>query len=105
MLDLVLTLESKAKKSVEYDGRTFPGYNQPVKSDRKGKKMMVLVKKGDRVKLVHFGQKGYQDYTQHRDKERRKNYLQRSAGIRGKDGKLTKDDPFSPNYWARRELW
>ncbi|MEC8306797.1 MAG: hypothetical protein VXZ72_02945, partial [Chlamydiota bacterium] len=60
---------------------------------------------GDRIKLVHFGQKGYEDFTQHKDKKRQKNYLTRSAGIRNKSGKLTKDDPFSPNYWARRKLW
>ena len=50
-------------------------------------------------------EKGYEDFRQHKDKQRRKNYLTRSAGIRNKSGKLTKDDPFSPNYWARKELW
>ena len=88
-----------------YRGTTFPGYNKPIASNRKGKKKMVLVKKGDKVRIVHFGQKGYQDFTQHKDKARRKNYLTRSAGIRNKSGQLTKDDPFSPNYWARRNLW
>lgn len=24
--------------SIEYRGKTFPGYNKPVKSDKKGKK-------------------------------------------------------------------
>lgn len=91
--------------SIEYRGTTFPGYNKPIPSNRKGKKKMVLVKRGDRVKLVHFGQKGYQDFTQHKDPERRKNYLKRSGGIRGKGGKLTASDPFSANYWARKELW
>lgn len=91
--------------SVEYRGVTFPGYNKPIPSNRKGKKKMVLVRRGNRVKLVHFGQKGYEDYTQHKDKARRENYLKRSGGIRGKGGKLTANDPFSANYWARKELW
>tara|TARA_Y100001970_G_scaffold269929_1_gene363206 strand:+ start:39 stop:362 length:324 start_codon:yes stop_codon:yes gene_type:complete len=91
--------------SVEYRGITFPGYNKPIRSNKKDKKFMVLVKRGDRIKLLHFGQKGYEDFTQHKDKKRQKNYLTRSAGIRNKEGKLTKDDPFSPNYWARRKLW
>ena len=87
---------------VEYHGKTFPGYNQPIKSDSADKKMMVLAKKGDEVKLVHFGQKGYQhNYSP----EAKQNYLTRSAGIRDKSGHLTKDDPFSPNYWARKDLW
>jgi hypothetical protein len=90
---------------IVYRGITFPGYNKPIASNRKGKKKMVLVKRGDRVKLVHFGQKGYEDYTQHKDPKRRENYLKRSGGIRGKGGKLTANDPFSANYWARKELW
>jgi hypothetical protein len=90
---------------VTYRGITFPGYNKPIPSNRKGKKKMVLVKRGDKIRIVHFGQKGYEDFTQHKDKKRRKNYLTRSAGIRNKSGQLTKDDPFSPNYWARRKLW
>ena len=95
----------KKEASVEYRGKTFPGYGKPIPSDRKNKKKMVLVKRGDKVKVVHFGHKGYEDFTQHKDKKRRKNYLTRSAGIKNKSGQLTKNDPFSPNYWARRELW
>ncbi len=104
--DKAVAAGMKASKSgVEYRGTKFPGYNKPIASNRDGKKKMVLVKRGDKIKLVHFGQKGYQDFTQHKDKKRQKNYLTRSAGIRNKSGKLTKDDPFSPNYWARKELW
>jgi hypothetical protein len=87
---------------VEYHGKKFPGYNQPIDSDRPEKKKMVLAKKGDQVKLIHFGQKGYKhNYSD----AAKKNYLTRSAGIRGKDGNLTANDKFSANYWARRELW
>lgn len=90
------------KAEVEYRGKKFPGYNQPIDSDRPEKKKMVLAKKGDQVKLIHFGQKGYKhNYSD----AAKKNYLTRSAGIRGKDGNLTANDKFSANYWARRELW
>ena len=88
--------------SVEYRGRTFPDYNQPIASDKPEKKMMVLAKKGDQIKLVHFGQKGYKhNYS----KDAKANYLSRSAGIRDKSGGLTMNDKFSPNYWSRRVLW
>ena len=40
--------------SVKYRGITFPGYNRPIKSNRAGKKKMVLAKKGDKIKLIHF---------------------------------------------------
>jgi hypothetical protein len=75
------------------------------KSWRDDKKLVVRVKKGSRDELVHFGQTGYSDYTIHKNKGRRERYLQRSAGIRDKKGRLTKDDPFSSNYWSRKILW
>lgn len=89
-----------------YRGERFPGYNKPKKAPSDSKaKMRVLAKKGDKVKVINFGLRGYQDYRQHRSEKRRKNYLTRSAGIRNKQGKLTKDDKFSANYFARRFLW
>lgn len=33
--------------------------------------------KGNKIKTIHFGAKGYQDYTQHKNKQRRSLYLQR----------------------------
>ena len=69
------------------------------------KKLVVRVVEGKKEKLIHFGHKDYSNYGVHTDKERLKNYLSRSGGIRNKEGKLTKDDHFSANYWARRVLW
>jgi hypothetical protein len=79
--------------------------NKPMLSWKRDKKMVVLAGKGDKTRVVHFGQIGYDDYTMHHDKKRRANYLRRSAGIRDGHGRLTKNDPFSANYWARRILW
>jgi hypothetical protein len=88
-----------------YRDRLF-SLNKPIKSTSKGKKMMVLATRtinGERrVKLVHFGALGYgHNYNQ----QAKRSYLARSAGIRNKSGKLTKDDRWSPNYWARKVLW
>lgn len=88
-------------KKVEYLGEQYTP-NKPKISKNKNKKYTVLVEKNGKRKLVHFGDKRYKhNYS---DKAR-KNYLKRSAGIRNKQGKLTADDPFSPNYWSRRVLW
>lgn len=92
--------------SIEYRGHTFPGYNKPVSAPAGDKhKKMVLAKKGADVKLIKFGLRGMEDFTQHKDPERRKNYLARSGGIKNKSGQLTKDDKFSANHWARKVLW
>lgn len=77
----------------------------PYKSTRRDKKGMVLARKGKKAKIVHFGQKGYSDFTKHKDNERRKRYLARSAGIRDKHGRLTARNKWSANYWARKVLW
>lgn len=95
----------KVGDRVEYRGRLW-SLNKPVKSTAKGKKMMVLATKvvdGEkRAKIVHFGALGYgHNYS----KKAKDNYLKRSAGIRNRQGKLTKDDPWSANYWARKILW
>lgn len=89
--------------SIKYRGMEFPGYNQPVRNKGNSKhKKMVLAKKGDRVKLVRYGHK---DYGHNINPQRKSNYLKRSAGIRNKSGQLTKDDIFSANHWARKDLW
>lgn len=75
------------------------------KSSQRNKKMMATFWHKGQVHEVHFGHTDYEDYTQHRDKKRRQNYLTRSAGIRNGQGRLTKDNPLSPNYWSRRILW
>lgn len=91
---------------IVYRGHEFPGFNKPVNAPAGAKqKKMVLAKKGDEVKLVRFGLRGMDDFTQHKDPERRKNYLARSAGIKNKSGQPTKDDVFSANHWARKVLW
>ena len=84
-------------------------YNYEL-SSRKGKKLMTVVD----GKLIHFGASGMEHFKDktgiwskldHGDPKRRKNYLTRTAGIKDKEGKLTKDDPSSPNYHSRRILW
>lgn len=78
---------------------------KPFKSNRKYKKLQVCVRDNNKIKNIHFGDKRYEDFTQHKDKQRRRNYLRRSAGIRDKEGKLTKENKLSPNYWSRKILW
>ncbi len=50
---------------------------------------------------VNFGQMGYQDYTRHKNKMRRKNYLTRTTGMLGN----WKDNKYSANNLSRNILW
>lgn len=90
---------------IEKAWHSFPWYNKPVKSWLPWKKKAVLAKKWDTTKIIHFGDSKMKDFTQHKDKERRKNYLARSAWIKDWKWKLTKDNILSANYWARKVLW
>lgn len=56
-------------------------------------------------KTVHFGHPDYEDYLDHRDKERRKRYLTRAKAIRNKKGELTHLNPESANFWSVHVLW
>jgi hypothetical protein len=81
-------------------------YNKPVVTNRGRYKFVVKVHdKNGNDKLVYFGHRDYEDFTQHRDIERRRRYLARASCIHTKDGRLTKDDITSANYWSMRYLW
>tara|TARA_R110001606_G_C15157492_1_gene626581 strand:+ start:166 stop:435 length:270 start_codon:yes stop_codon:yes gene_type:complete len=78
---------------------------KPVKSTKQGKKGMVYVMKGGSKRLLHFGDSSMTDKRKGASKAQQKSYLARSAGIRNKQGKLTKNDKTSANYWSRKVNW
>ena len=71
-------------------------------SSRKNNKYMVKLPGG---KKVHFGSPKYEDYTIHKDKDRRDKYLSRATKIKNKKGELTYTNPESSNYWSVHLLW
>ena len=71
-------------------------------SSRKNNKYMVKLPDG---KKVHFGSPKYEDFTIHKNKERRDKYLARATKIKNKKGELTYTNPESSNYWSVNLLW
>ena len=71
-------------------------------SSRKNNKYMVTLPGG---KKVHFGSPKYEDYSIHKDKERRDKYLSRAMKIKNKKGELTYTNPESSNFWSINLLW
>jgi hypothetical protein len=67
-------------------------------STKKDKKYMITTPDGN---IVHFGQMGYEDFTKHKDKKRRKNYLTRSRKIKGN----WKKNKYSANNLSIHLLW
>jgi hypothetical protein len=63
---------TQVKKLVQkYYGKN----TQLYRSTRKDKKYMIQNLQGV---WIHFGQMGYEDYTKHKDKDRRKRFRQRN---------------------------
>ena len=67
------------------------------KSSRAGKKYAARV--GD--KTVHFGAAGKEDYTIHRDAERKRNYISRHRAREN----WTKGGVKTAGFWAKHLLW
>jgi len=84
--------QQKTYKYLDKNSKLFPSGN-------KHKKYRIYDPKNE--KWINFGQIRYQDYTKHRDKTRRKNYLTRSKGIKGN----WKNNKYSPNNLSRNILW
>lgn len=76
----------------------FTHVGQQKKSTRPEKKWMVLAKKGDQYKVVHGGQKGMKDFSQHHSEARRQRFWNRMGGENSKQA----NDPFSPLYWHKK---
>lgn len=77
------------------------GAENLVSSWRKNKKYAVLYN----GRWIHFGDNRYEDYTTHRNLNRRRSYRQRSSRIRSRNGKYTYRDPTYANFWAYNLLW
>ena len=70
------------------------------RSHKKEKKWDAVFVKDGRTKIVPFGQRGYSDYTKHRDKTRRQRYIDRHSGM-GENWR----DPATPGALSRYILW
>ena len=71
------------------------------RSHKKEKKWdAVFIKPNGSEKVVPFGQKGYSDYTKHKDKTRKQRYIKRHSGM-GENWRKP-DTPGALSYWI---LW
>ena len=91
-------MESGGEIPERYKNMGFSKVGEKMDSAIEGKKWMGLAKKGDEYKVVHGGYKGMEDYSQHKDEERRDNFWQRMGG---RDSEKA-NDPFSPLYWHKK---
>ena len=85
--------------AIRYRGELFPGFNKPKRAPKGDpKKYIVLGKQGEKVSKVKFGQRGYEDFLQHRDTKRRANFKSRHNCATAKDKTTAR-------YWACNHNW
>ena len=70
---------------------------QLSKSTRDKKKYMVIVED----KIIHFGASNYEDYTEHKDPERKQRYLARHRNREN----WAKSGINTAGFWSRWLLW
>ena len=56
-------------------------------------------------KKIHFGSANTEDYLTHKDPVRRDKYLTKAKKISNKDGQLTYQIPYYPNFWSVKLLY
>lgn len=87
------SVEKDDKGNLVYRGTKFPGYNKPIRSNRDGKQGMVLAKKGDEIKVIHFGDPSMKD-----------NYsVDANNAYYARHGE--ESDVFSAKFWSNKYLW
>lgn len=62
------------------------------------KKYDVFIIENNKMKIISFGAKGYEDYTIHHDKKRKHRYEDRHKSENW-------NDPFTAGFWAKHLLW
>jgi len=78
----------------------------PFESSLPKKKYSVLVKNGDKFKLIHFGAIGSKDFKSGTaTKAERDAYRARDSKIKKKDGSFAILDKDSPAYWSYNYSW
>ena len=91
--------------SIKRGGHTFAGYDKPIRTPNhsSGKSHAVVIKDGDKAKLIRFGQQGAKTKRPRKgesaaDKAKRASFKKRHAKNIAK-GKT------SAAYWANKVKW
>ena len=93
-----------SKKDPRLTRNRLEGFNKPKKTPgHPTKSHVVLAKKGDKIKLIRFGQQGVtgagKNPKSERDKARRKSYYARH------NAQDSNPDKMSARYWSHKVKW
>ena len=87
--------------AITYRGERFSGYNKPKRTPKAKKSHAVLAKKGDKVKLIRFGQQGVSGAGKKTDPTSKA----RRASFKARHKRNIDRGPMSAAYWADKVKW
>ena len=95
---------AESKKDPKLAKAGVSGYNKPKRTpDHPTKSHVVVAKKGDKTKVVRFGQQGVKgagdNPKSEKDKARKKSYYARH------NAQDPNPDIFSARYWSHKVKW
>jgi hypothetical protein len=93
-----------AEKHPSLERAGVSDFNQPKRTpNHPTKSHVVVAKKGDKIRIIRFGQQGVKGAGKNpktkKDKERRKSYYARH------NAQDPNPDFFSPRYWSHKVKW
>jgi hypothetical protein len=89
---------------IKRGGHEFDGLNKPIKTPKhKTKSHAVVVKDGEKLKLIRFGQQGVSGSP--KKKGESEAYKKRRLAWKARHAKNIAKGPTSAAYWANKEKW
>ena len=89
---------------IKRGGHEFDGLNKPIKTpNHKTKSHAVVVKDGEKLKLVRFGAQGVSGSP--KKKGESEAYRKRREAFKARHAKNIAKGPTSAAYWANKEKW
>jgi len=90
--------------AITYRGIQFAGYNKPKRTPKHPKKShAVLAKKGDKVRLIRFGQQGVKGSPARKGES--KADKARRASFKARHAKNIAKGVMSAAYWSNKVKW
>lgn len=79
----------------------MPIFVKLIKLNTGRKKYKAIIKHKDKKRTVWFGARGYEDYTTHKNKERKRRYIARHRARENWD----KSGIYTAGFWSKHLLW
>lgn len=92
-------------KQIRYAGEVFDGYNKPKRTPGANKKFAVLVKDGNRDKIVRFGDPKMGHYREGPGSSRGHGDAGRRENFKSRHNCAEKTDKTTPGYWSCHWSW